>query len=294
MQRIAFAPLLSFIVLLAACGTVHLSYNHADWLISRTAARYVDLTDQQAQAFKTQLTQFHAWHRSRELPRYAEVFDEAALRLSTGLSRRDVEWAMQSVRMSGRILGEHAGEDLAPVVRTLSDRQLDEIQRQFAEDNRKFVKTQMGGERVQLTARRADWLCGQLEDWVGELSAEQRARAGTFAAASADVPRLRLEERKRRQEAFLTIVHRYRGTLRLESELAAFLRDPDAARAEVNRQAMLRWERQFIDMLVDLDRSLTAQQRNTAVRRLRAYAADFRQLASKDMTARVAPASALE
>jgi hypothetical protein len=42
---------------------------------------------------------------------------------------------------------------------------------------------------------------------------------------------------------------------------------------------MQRWELAFRSMLLDLDRSLSPEQRRRAVSRMHAFAADFRQLA---------------
>jgi hypothetical protein len=42
------------------------------------------------------------------------------------------------------------------------------------------------------------------------------------------------------------------------------------------------WEERFVDMLVELDRSLTPTQRATAVGRLRSYAGQFRALTKRD------------
>jgi hypothetical protein len=112
------------------------------------------------------------------------------------------------------------------------------------------------------------------------LNAEQRARVRALVADFPEMPRLRLEERRRRQEVFLALVREHRSSAEFDSRLAAFLGDPTIGREESNRQAMARWERQFVDMLLQLDRSLTPEQRRHAVAKLRAYAADFRTLAA--------------
>jgi hypothetical protein len=278
MQRpVLFLPIV-VAASIAACSTVRLSYDNADWLLARMAARYVDLSDGQERAFKTGLSHVHAWHRTEELPRYARVFDQAAERLTRGLSREDVEWAVQAVRGHARVLAERAAGQMAPVLRTLSDRQVDEMEREFEEDNRQFARAHLQGES---TVRRTGWFCDRLEDWVGALSAAQRARVQALVADFPEMPRLRLEERERRQAVFLKLVREHRSSPDLDPLLTAFLGDPTAGRAESNRQAMARWERQFVDALVELDRSLTPEQRRQAVARLRAYARDFRTLAAR-------------
>lgn len=283
MRRFALLLPIVLAAFLAACSTVRLSYDNADWLAARMAGRYVDLSDEQARAFKTGLSQVHAWHRAQELPRYAQVFDQAAGRVARGLSRQDIEWALQAVRGRGRALGEQAAGEIAPVLRTLSDRQVAEMERQFDEDNARFARTHLKGDSGRLEARRADWLCEKLDDWVGDLAPAQRTRVRRLVAAFPEMPRLRLEERKRRQAVFLELVREHRSGPELEPRLTDFLVDPGAGRAQANRLAMARWERQFVDMLLDLDRSLTPEQRRHAVAKLRGYAGDFRALAEQQV-----------
>lgn len=268
-------------VLLAGCGAMRISYDHADWLAARMADRYVDLTDDQSRVFKTGLADLHAWHRTRELPVYAQTFDEAAQRLARGMSRDDVQWAVESVRSRVHLLGQHAARQVGDALASLDETQLREVEARFAEDNRKFVREQLAGDPSKLAARRADWLCDRLEYWTGDLTLAQRGRVRALVDAFPAMPRMRLEERQRRQQNLLALVHEARGRADFEARLERFLADPDAGRGEASRRAMMDWERAFVDMLVDLDRSLSVAQRTHAVQRMHAYAQDFRQLAAR-------------
>ena len=276
--RPGVASLLIVVLLLASCSTVRLSYDHADWLLARMAQRYVDLEPEQSQLFRARLTQFHAWHRAQELPVYAAVFDEAADRLAAGLSPRDVEWAIAMVRSRAQVLGEHAATELAPVLATLSPAQLQDIKARFARDNREFADEQLSGDAPRRIARRGAWLCERFEDWFGTLTPAQRTRIAGLAAAFPEMPALRLEERKRRQAVFLGLMSQPASEEQLRPQLAAFLSHPDAGRSARSRQAMQRWEREFVHILVDVEDSLSAAQRDHAVVKLRGYADEFRKL----------------
>jgi hypothetical protein len=280
MLRSVLLALAAALLLLSSCSTVRLSYDHADWLLARMAGRFVDLDAGQAQAFRAGLDELHAWHRAQELPRYAAVFDDAAQRLERGLRPGDVEWMMREVRQRARVLGGQAGEGLAPVLTTLSDAQVRQMEQRFSEDIRKFERKQVAGDRATLNARRAGWLADQLEDFVGPLSAAQRAQVQRLVEAFPEMPRVRLEERQRRQQVLVRMVREGRDSPHLEAELSRFLADPDAGRAEANRQSMQRWQNALSDALQDMERGLSPEQRRAAVARLRSYAADFRALSS--------------
>jgi hypothetical protein len=286
------ASSLAVVVLLASCSTVRLSYDHADWLLTRMAERYVDLKPEQSQLFRARLTQFHAWHRGQELPLYAAVFEEAADRLAAGLSAKDVDWGIALVRARAQVLGEHAADKLAPAIATLSAAQVRDIEARFAQDNRKFADAQLSGDAGRRIVRRGEWLCERFEDWFGELTPAQRTRIAGLAAASPEMPALRLEERKRRQAVFLDLLSQPASAEQLRPRLAAFLSRPDAGRSTRSRQAMHRWERQFVAVLLDVENTLSTAQRNRAVAKLRGYADEFRRLNGHHMAASEALARA--
>ena len=285
MRRLLAGLALALAALLASCSTVRLSYEHADWLLARMAGRYVDLDASQSRQFKAELAQFHDWHRGQELPQYSEAFDLAADRLARGLSRQDVNWALEAVRARARALGERAGEQFIPVLRTLSDRQLAQAQRELEEANAELVRTYLTGDASRRAARRAEWISDKLAEWIGPLTPAQRRQVDAFVAAHPDSVQLRLAERRRRQAEFLQLVQAYRASPGLESQLTAFLTDPDAQRSPASQQAGARMQEGFVDLLLELDRSLTPAQRRLAVAKLRDYAGDFRQLTSRRVVA---------
>ena len=285
MRRVLPALLVALAALLGSCSTVRLSYEHADWLLARMAGRYVELDNTQARVLKARLGALHAWHRSEELPQYTRGLEEAADRIARGLTRQDVHWAVDELRERGQALSEQAGEDLVPLLRTLSERQLDEAARELNQDNVEFAKSYLSGDPARRAARRAAWLYDKLADWIGPLTQEQRARVDAFVAAFPDSVALRLEERRRYQAVLLKLVREYRSSPQFEARLRAFLADPAAGRAQANQSAALKVEEGFVDLLLALDRSLTPAQRKAAITKLRAYAADFRQLSASQSVA---------
>jgi hypothetical protein len=280
MIRALLLALAAAALFLSSCSTVRVSYEHADWLLARMAGRYVDLDEGQAKAFRAGLDEFHAWHRAHELPRYAALSEEAAQRLEHGLAPGDVEWMMAAVKQRARVLGGQAGGELAPVLATLSDGQLRQMERRLDEDNRKFERKQVVGERAALDATRADWLADQIEEFTGALNPAQRARVQRLVEAFPEMPKVRLEERQRRQQALVRMVREGRDSPHLQAELSRFLGNPDTGRADANRDAMQRWEAALASALRDMERDLSPAQRRAAVARLRSYAGDFRALSS--------------
>jgi len=272
--------------LLASCSAVKLSYEKADWLLVQWAERYVDLTGEQARVLRTGLADLQRWHRSHELPGYADSFDALAARVERGMTRPDIADAVDLVRMRTRVLGEHAGHTFGPALAMLSESQLQEMESRFATDNRRFEKRHLTGSAADLSERRTAWLVERLEDWFGTLDRVQRARVERLVHAFPDMPAVRLVERKRRQAALLEAARAGRdGGAPAGARLTALLGDPERGRPAPVSDVMRRWEQAFIDMLAELEDSLTSTQRAHAAAKLRAYAGDFRELAARSGSA---------
>jgi hypothetical protein len=285
--RYLVLPIL-LLALLVSCSAVRVSYDNAGWVLARMAGSYVDMDRGQARALKTQLGELHAWHRSEELPRYAELLESAAARLERGMSHDDVVWAVGVVRARYLVLGREAAEGLAPLLMTLTDSQVDRLEQRFARDNRKFYAAKLPKDPDAAIRDRADWMCDRLADWTGDLTPVQRQRVEDLARAFPEVPALRLEDRKRRQAELLAALRARPENPATRARLVTLLADPDAGRGQRYRQTLAAWEAQFIGVMLELERSLTARQRATAVERLRSYAEEFRSMAGQ----RVASAGA--
>ncbi len=268
--------LVLLLALLVSCSAVRLSYDNADWVLARMAGSYVDMDRAQARALKAELGQLHAWHRHEELPRYAAFLDEASARLEHGLAREDVVWAIGVVRVRYEVLSRQAAEGLAPLLLTLSMRQVDGLEVRFEADNRKFYASNLPEDPEQALRVRADWIRAQVEDWTGRTTPAQRERLVALVRAFPDVPEQRLADRKRRQAQLIEALRVHAAGGAAQAQLYTLLTEPDDGRSEQYRAALTAWQASFVDAIVDLDRSLTPRQREAAIRRMQRYAQEFR------------------
>jgi hypothetical protein len=260
-------------------GTVNVAYEHADWLLQRMAAHYVDFDAGQAQAVRTGFGNLHAWHRSQELPVYAELMDAAAARMERGLRRDDVVWIVRAINDRWQVVGQRLAGEMTPVLVTLTPGQVQQMERKLADDNAKFAKTQVSADVRKADKHRADWLVDQFARWTGELTPAQRQRIELAVKQTEDFPALRLAERRRRQSHFLELVRDKRDPRALGSALNDMLSTPREGADEAYRRSVARYEEQMTQMVLDLDRTLSPEQRATAASRMRRYAQSFRALA---------------
>ena len=274
MIRRAAAVLL--FALLAGCSAVEFAYNNADTFLRWQAARYFDFRDAQAEEFNARLAAFLAWHRAQALPQYARLAEEAGARVARGVSHADLVWGYDAIRRQSREGLRRAGAELGDFLDRLSPAQIEHLEGRFAEDNRKVARAALEGTPEERRSRRLKRIVHALEDWLGELSDAQRERVRQFNEQAPLNGELRDRERRRRQAELLAMLRARDSGRRLADWAAEWDRGREPAFAAAHRVYM----DNFFAMLADLERTLSARQRQIAIARLREHARDFDMLAA--------------
>ena len=272
--------LLAAAAALAGCGTVmRVVYNNGDFALRVMANEYFDTSGDQSDILKAQLVRFHEWHRREELPAYARMFQGAAERAARGLTREDATWAIVSVRERYRLVVAQAAEDGAPVIATLKPENYAALERKFADVNAKFTKDYLAGDQAKRDKARAKWFEERFEWFIGDLTDAQVALIQRFVQTQPRMNEVRLADRKRRQQEFVALIRQYQQSPELAQRMRDFFvhweRDRGAEHAKLARE----WEGRLVQLVVDMDRTLTPDQRAKLVGRFEGLAEDSRVLA---------------
>ncbi len=274
------------IAVLPSCGSLDsgasdIVYEHADWLLQRMSARYVELDDKQKQALHTRLSRLHSWHRAQELPLYADLLDRAAQRIDRHLSREDIAWMLRSIHERRRAGALVVAQEIAPLLLTLTPAQQAQIADAMARDDARFEKTQLRPDSAAMSKERTHWLTGQVERWTGKLAHDQAERVRRLASSTVDFPAARLAERRRWQASLLQLMRQFHDEQPLRLALADLLAAPRAGANEPYKRSVAHYEEELAQMILDLDRSLAPAQRAAAVEHLHHFAARLREIAAK-------------
>jgi len=263
------------LTLLSGCSVTRLAYNNADVYLRWQADHYFDLQGGQAEDLDRGLVVFLAWHRSTALPQYARLAEEAAARAQRGIRPEDLEWSYDAVQAQVReALGAGAAESAALLDR-LEPGQIDHLEQRLAEVNRDFAKELIQGTMEERHRRRVKRNVERLEEWFGPLSETQVERVQRYSARAPFSAELRDRDRKRRQAEFLAMLRAREAKPRL----AKWVQDWEGGRAPAYAEAARATRAEYVSLLLDLDRTLAAEQRAHLVKRLKRYAGLFEALA---------------
>jgi hypothetical protein len=268
-------PVLLLALLVQGCSVSRVAYNNADVVLRWQAGYYFDVEGEQSDQFDRGLAAVLAWHRSAALPQYARLANEMAARLQRGIKRQDLEWSYDALREQIRQTLVAAAGESAGLLDRLSPEQIEHFVGQLAEENRKFAKKEVQGTVEQLHKRRMKRNLERLEEWFGPLEKAQEERVLEYDARAPLTGALRERDRKRRQAEFLAMLRARDAKRRLAPLLESWESDREPAYA----QAMHATRDEYMKLLLDLDRTLSAEQRAHAVARLRRFGELFDSLA---------------
>lgn len=280
------APLL---LLLQACSAVRLAYNNADTLLYWRLDSYVDVTAEQAPRVRESLARFVDWHRRTQLPRYADELQRLRPRLAGDVTAEQVCASVEQLRATVEPpLLEPANWPLLWLAADLSAEQLKHIERKQKVTDAQWQADWLDGRPEQRRERRFDKALERSEMLYGSLDEPQRQalrEALLNQATSFDAQRS-FNERLRRQQELRQLLRRIHEEKLPPEAAAPLLRDhleralrpsSDAAQQRY-AQALLR---EGCAVFARLHNATTPAQRERAMRTLKGYEDDFRQLAAQ-------------
>jgi hypothetical protein len=270
--------LLAVSIVMAGCTALQLTYNNVDTLINWRAAQYFGFEDEKKAEFERRMQRFLAWHRRSEIPLYARMADDLAGRLSRGVSQADLVWGYDSFQTFLRRSLVGGAAELGPMLDSLTPAEVARFQERLEKENRDFAKEHgLGEPPEERRAMRVKRNVKRMEDWIGSLTDAQLARVVLYSKRAPLDDELRLRDRKRSQAEILAMVRKKEAGKRLVALAQAWDQGRDPA-YEAKRLENLK---EYYSMLLDLDKMLTAEQRERAVNRLRGFAQDFSVLAAQ-------------
>ena len=257
------------------CSPTRIAYNNADVFLRWQANHYFDFQGEQTEELDRSLAAFVAWHRAKALPQYARLGDEAAARMLRGVGREDLDWSYDALRAQVReALGAAAGE-AAGLLDRLSAGQISHLEQRLADENRKFAKEWIQGTMEERYKRRVTRNLERLEEWFGPLNEAQAERVRRYSTRAPFSAELRDRERKRRQAELVAMLRARQAARRL----ARWAEDWEAGREPAYAEAARATHAEYVELLLDLDRTLSTEQREHAATRLKRYATLFDSLA---------------
>lgn len=265
--------------LLAGCTAPKLVYDQLDVLLPWYFRDYVDLDTGQRQQLRRSVDTLLAWHRESEMGRYAAFFRELERDAAVPLGRE----RLGSARLELESFWDDAMRQLAPdaaaLLSSLDDGQVQALFERIELKDQQEAEEALARSDAERRSRREKTLRKQLERWVGRLDASQRALVADCAASLQADPAGWFASRRAWQAAL-------RQALAVRDDLPAFtsrlerlLADGESFWDPAYRARFQADRERVLQLLADVDASLSPDQRVKLRERLGAWALDLETIA---------------
>lgn len=269
----------------AGCSAIKLAYNNLPEVGYWWLDGYVDFSDAQTPKAKSDLTSLLAWHRAVELPKIIAVLQKAEALASDDISPMQACELVADIRMRVLAASERAEAPGASLAVTLSEAQLQTLERKYAKNDAEYVKDWIDRTPAQQQEKRYDKFLEQNEDFYGRLDNDQRDLLKQLIGQSLFDAKLVDAERRKRQQEALVLLRKFIAERTSAAEAQPAIHAYVQRIAEPRPGAWRDYQKGMLDegcrYVAALHNATRAEQRQKAVQRLRAYETDLRDLAAK-------------
>ena len=268
--------------LLQGCSAIKLGYQQLPTLSYWWLDSAVSFNDAQTERSKEALANVYRWHRGQELATYSDLLQRTA-EMSQGKLQADQAcsvWSEVQVLMdrTARVAITQA----VPVVQMLGPRQLSHLARHLDSKNEDWDKEWLQGNPAERLERRLDKALERYRSFYGDLSAAQVALVKAQVSQSDWSPEWGRQERLRREQDLLSTLRQSAlgnaSAAQVEANLLGVWQRWLMPPSEAGRAMVQKMTKQACENLAQVHNTTSAEQRQRAARRLRAYEQDIREL----------------
>lgn len=270
---------------LAGCNAVKLGYEQGPSLLYWWLDGHLDFDSTQNTKVREALERLQRWHRQNELLPAADLLARMA-NLAQGPieSEQACQITREAQTQLDRLMRE-AIRSASPVATTLGAAQIGHLTTHLERKNVRWEEQWLQGSTAARQQRRLDKLVDRYADLYGSLSTEQVNLLRQQLDPSVWSPEWGRRERLRQQRdllnALMHIEQEHLPPKQAEAALQGVWERWLKPTAETDRQRWQTWIEQGCRNFAELHASTSPEQRQRAVRRLRAYEKDLRELAAR-------------
>ena len=273
------ALLAVLVVSVSASGcTVKLAYNFLDWGLYWELKDYVKFNRDQRLLVKDEISQLIDWHRSDELPQYADQLEKLSIGLESGMAVEQLEESYNNLRDSWQRIVIKTLPAAADIISNLNDQQINDFFEMLIEKEDEDAKDIESGTSARTLEKRESYVSKKIVDVIGKLNEEQNDLIAQWAGSMLPTKEFSLVQAIQWRTRMQAAIAERHDEQQLEKNLMVLFANPDQLRSVSYRRVIEKNKRLTMQLLFDLNQTLTNQQRSKLVKKLNGFIEDFRDL----------------
>jgi hypothetical protein len=282
-KRLLIATLL---IILVGCGT-RLIYFHLDWLIPWYIGDYVSLDSEQKSMLEKRLAAQLEWHCRTQLPVYAETLRALAVDIGDAdhpIEKQRLRYHYMKFMGLWKVLLNEIAPDITDIMLTASDAQIDELFSNLDKRNQKFREKYVDPPPEELTKNRQKRMIKNLERWMSDLTSEQKQAVANWSSRVTPISQVWLQNREATQAYARRLLENRNDSPEFRKKLVELIVNPELMYTPEYRQKLDFNTEVTLDLIIELDRTLSSEQRQRGLKRIESLAADFDKLSCDPQT----------
>jgi len=276
----ALRALLAVLVIsvFASGCTIKLAYNFLDWGLYWELKDYVKFNRDQRLQVKNEISQLIDWHRSDELPQYADELEKLSIGLESGMTVEQLEKSYDNLRDSWQRIIIKTLPAAVDIISNLNDQQINDFFDMLIEKEGDDAKDIESGTSARTLEEREAYVSEKVSDVIGELNEAQKALIAQWAQRMEPTKEFSLVQAIKWRTRMQAAIAQRHDEQQLEKNLMVLFANPNQLRSANYRRVIEKNKHLVMQLLFDLNQTLTSQQRSKLVKKLNGFIADFRDL----------------
>ena len=273
----ALLAVLVISVSISGC-TTKLAYDFLDWGLYWELKDYVKFTRDQRLLVKEEISQLIDWHRSEELPQYAVQLEKLSALLENGLTVEHLEEYYNNLRDSWQRIVIKTLPAAVDIISNLNDEQVNDFFEMLIEKEGDDAKEIENGTNARTLKKREAYVSKKIVGVIGKLNEDQKSLIAQWVRGMKPTKELSLGHAIQWRNRMQTVLAERHNERQLEKKLMVLFANPDQLRSPSYRRVIEKNKRLIMQLLFDLNQTLTSQQRSKLVKKIQGFTEDFRDL----------------
>ena len=261
--------------------TVKLTYNFLDWVLYWELKDYVKFTRDQRLLVKDEISQLIDWHRNEELPQYADQLEKLSKQLKSGITVEQLDESYNNLRDSWQRIVIKTLPAAVDIISNLNDQQVNDFLEMLIEKEGDDAKKIEKGTHVRTVKKREAYVSKKIVEVIGPLNEAQKALIAQWAQRMKPTKEFSLAQAIQWRTKMQTVLAERHDEQQLQKNLMVLFANPDQLRSASYRRVIDKNKHLVMQLLLDLNQTLTHQQRSKLVKKLNGYIEDFRDLSDR-------------
>ena len=273
----ALLAVLVISVSISGC-TTKLAYDFLDWGLYWELKDYVKFTREQRLLVKEEISQLIDWHRSEELPKYADQLEKLSALLENGLTVEHLEEYYNNLRDSWQRIVIKTLPAAVDIISNLNDEQVNDFFEMLIEKEGDDAKEIKNSTNARTLKKREAYVSKKIVGVIGKLNEDQKSLIAQWVRGMKPTKELSLGHAIQWRTRMQTVLAERHNERQLEKKLMVLFANPDQLRSPSYRRVIEKNKRLIMQLLFDLNQTLTSQQRSKLVKKIQGFTEDFRDL----------------